>query len=274
VALQHPTYRRGFLDPVCLGSVFTRVAPRLAELMPLHHLRVFKARVAMTAVAACPQLAHVRRLTLASNVLRNGDVAALVPSPHLGHLTHLDLSGNHIGVRGAADLATATLPALRVLQLRNNPIRDGLCPLILGPWPALEHLDVDACGLRGGGATALADSSLVRRLRALLVSGNPDVPTAAWVRLASAPCARLTRLEVRNPAVTEDVLVALAANPALANLRVLNLGLASVTDRGARALSESPHLRGLTSLRLPDKLLSAAVRDGLRAAFGPALNPR
>jgi uncharacterized protein (TIGR02996 family) len=274
VQLHYLTYHRGFLEPVYLGPDFPRAAERLAELMPLHHLRLFKARVVMKSVAACPQLALVRQLTMVSNVLRNADVTALAVSAHLGNLRHLDLSENKIGIRGATDLATATGPALRVLRLANNPIGDrGLLALILADWPALEHLDLNRCGLTRSGILGLAESPLARRLRALQLSNNDHVAMPAWVALACAPLERLERLDLSNPNVTDEVLEALAANPALAHLRVLHLGATSITDRGARALLNEPHLRKLKRLRLPAHLLGATVLEELRATFGAGFNP-
>lgn len=273
--LHDPTYTRGFLDPIFLGTQFPRCAERLAELMPLHHLRLFKARLVMKTLAACPQLALVRRLDLTSNVLRNADMTAFAASPHLGELQHLDFTSNQIGVRGATDLAAARLPALRSLRFQLNPIKDrGLLALTLADWPALEHLDVMQCDLRHPGVVGLAESPLVRRLTVLQLTGNRDVPPDGWLALARAPLERMERLDISNPGVTDEVVEALAANPALAQLRTLHMGSAPLTDRAARAILNSPHLRGLTRLRLSGQRLSNALRTQLSATYGDGFNPR
>jgi uncharacterized protein (TIGR02996 family) len=275
VHLHYPTYRRGFLDPVYVGTNFPRCAERLAEVMPLLNLRLFKARVVMKSIAACPQLALVRRLTMTHNVLRNADLTALAPSPHLGSLQYLDLSSNQIGIRGATDLSSAKLPALRHLRLSDNPLKDrGLLALTLADWPALEHLDVTRCELKRAGVLGLAESALARRLTALQLSCNYLVPPDAWAALARAPMERLERLDLSNPAVTDETVEALAANPALRNLRVLHLGAANISASGARAILNSPHLRGLTRLRLPETALDAELCERLRATFGAGFNPR
>jgi uncharacterized protein (TIGR02996 family) len=271
--LHAPAYDRGFLDPIHLGPEFPRFAARLADLMPLHHLRLFKARVVMKALAACPQLALVRRLSMTNNVLRNAHVTALVPSPHLGRLTHLDLSKNQIGVCGATDLAAAAPTSLRVLRIASNPIRGrGLLALGLADWPALERLDVNHCELNRAGVIGFAQGALVRRLTALQVSNNALVPPDAWAVLARAPMGRLVRLDLSTTGVTDDVIEALAANPALACLRVVHLG-GTVTDRGARALLSSPHLRNLQRLRVPSAHILPALRKELGTAFGTGFNP-
>lgn len=269
------TYRRGFLDPVHIGPAFVRCAERLSEVMPLFHLRLYKARVVMKSLAACPQLEFVRHLTMVSNVLRNADMTALAASPHLGNLQCLDVSENKIGIRGATDLASATCPSLRILRLANNPIKDrGLLAIVQTSWPSLECLDVMRCELKRVGVIGLAESSLVSRLTTLQLSGNSLVTTDAWIALARAPMERLQRLDLSNAAVTNEVAAALAVNESLANLRVLHLGAAMVTASGARAILNSPHLRNLTRLRIPETHLDTNLRDQLRARFGSGFNPR
>ena len=267
-------FRRGFIDPVTLlARDFAPNAERISELAPLFHLRLVRVPNEMAAVAACPQLALVRQLTLTAGTVRNKEATALAVSPHFDNLQRLDLTHNQIGIRGATDLATASAPALRELRLERNPIKDeGLLALARADWPAFEHLDATDCQLRYAPA-ALADGPLVRKLVSLQLSRNPDVPTSAWVRLAAAPWERLERLDLSNPLVTDAVADALAANPALAGLRVLHLGAATITARGARALLAAPHLRKLTRLRLPEDHLDGALRAELRAAFGAGFNP-
>jgi hypothetical protein len=73
--------------------------------------------------------------------------------------------------------------------------------------------------------------------------------------------------------VSDDVVVALAGNPSLKALHCLHLWAATVTERGARALLESPHLRGLNRLRLAVHNLDASLVAQLRGAFGAGFNP-
>jgi uncharacterized protein (TIGR02996 family) len=268
-------FRRGFLDPVTLpGASFAPHAKYLSERMPLYHVRLVRARDAMESVAASPQLALVRRLTLSGAWLRNPEMTALALSPHLVNLQELDLSYNQIGIRGLTDLATLQAPALRELRLERNPIKDrGLLALAQADWPALEHLDAIECGLRYAPA-ALVDGPLVKRLVSLQLSRNPEVPSSAWVSLAAAPWERLRRLDLSNPFVTDEVAEALAANPALSTLRVLHLGATTVGNRGARAILDSPYLRGLTRLRLPEWNIDIALRARLRATYGDGFNPQ
>jgi|GEM_PF-1603839 len=273
--LTYPTYRRGFLDPVRLGPAFIRCAEQLAEVMPLFHLRIYKARVVMKSLAACPQLAFVRQLTMLSNVLRNADITALAASPHLGNLQQLDMSENKIGIRGATDLASASLPSLQILRLTNNPIKDrGLLAITQARWRSLDCLDVMRCDLQRAGVIGLAESPLVSQLTTLQLSGNSLVTTDAWIALARAPMQCLQRLDLSNAAVTDEVAGALATNTSLTNLRILHLGASTMTDRGAGAILNSPHLCNLTRLHIPENHLDANLRDQLRTRFGNGFNPR
>jgi hypothetical protein len=146
--------------------------------------------------------------------------------------------------------------------------------LALAEWPALESLAANECGLTGPGVSAFAESPLVQRIVSLQLSRNPDVPGTNWRVLCTAPMARLERLDLSSPGVTDDAIEALAANRALVKLRVLHLGAASATARCARAVLDSPHLRKLKRLRLPETHLDPALRARLRTAFGAGFNPR
>lgn len=241
-------YRRGFLDPVSIaGQHFGSPAHALSELTPLFHLKLLRVRDAMSSVAACPQLAFVRRLSLHHAWVRNAEMTAFAASPHLGNLQSLELSQNQVGIKGATDLAVARMPSLRELRLERNPLKDrGLLALAQADWPALEGLDASECELTSAGVIGLAEGPLAPRLVSLRLSRNPRVTTAAWVRLVRAPFSRLQRLD---------------------------LGETPATDEIARAILDSPYLRGLTLLRLPTANLGLAVHGMLRMAFGAGFNP-
>jgi hypothetical protein len=243
--------------------------------MPLFHVRFVRVRDAMKAIAASPHLALVRRLTLAGAWVRNAEMTDFAVSPYLGNLQHLELSHNRIGIRGATDLAATRMPQLLSLNVSMNPsLKDrGLLALALADWPALEHLDATECDLRSPGIIGLTETPLLNRLTSLQLSRNQNVTSAAWLQLAQAPWTRLERLGLSNPAVTDDVVVALAENPSLKALRSLHIWAATVTERGARAILDSPHLRGLSRLRLAVHNLGAPLLTELRAALGAGLNP-
>ncbi len=74
-------------------------------------------------LAASLHLARLTTLDLAGNALGPKGARALAASPHLTRLTVLDLSGNHLGTAGARALGKAPwLDSLALLDLRSNHI--------------------------------------------------------------------------------------------------------------------------------------------------------
>jgi hypothetical protein len=55
----------------------------------------------------------------------------------------------------------------------------------------------------------------------------------------------------------------------LPNLRTLNLQWVPISDAGALALVNSPHLTRLSELTLDESRLSLSTREQLRQRFGP-----
>ena len=197
LALIGSAYRRGFLTSVAVPAAgFPPHAHRLAELMPLCHLRLDRARDALGAVAACPQLALVRRLAITGSELQNADAAALARSPHLGNLQHLDLTRNEIGAHGATALATARVPALRGLRLSQNPIKDrGLAAVRAAEWfPRLESLHLGECAVSDAALIALTADPNAAGLRTLALYDVERSGAVARAILDSPHLAKLQRL--------------------------------------------------------------------------------
>jgi len=77
-------------------------------------------QVLISALAACPQLARLRRVDVGMSGLTCNDIMAFAKSPYLHDLEELDLGLNSIGDRGLASLAGARLPRLTSLDLSSN----------------------------------------------------------------------------------------------------------------------------------------------------------
>jgi hypothetical protein len=74
------------------------------------------------ALAASPNLARLRRLSLSNHRIRDAGARALANSPHLAGLTWLDLRQNFIGPEGVQALvASPYLTRLAYLGLSDNP---------------------------------------------------------------------------------------------------------------------------------------------------------
>ena len=167
---------------------------------------------AVKALAASPKLAEVRHLTLAFSKIGKDGFAALGASPHLKHLTRLDvnvfadengrakvedtgaflnhgeaprlrrldLGGQPVGVSGAKALATRpTFANLRWLVLQGGRIGNaGLAALTAAPQ-LRELVVLDVAANQIAAAPALLDSATFPRLADCKLNFNKLTPTKA-----------------------------------------------------------------------------------------------
>ncbi len=177
-------------------------------------------------------------------------------------------------------LIRAKFPKLAVLEVTNAGLRnDGLKKLFTADWfPGLRVLELDCDNLGDQGIVALGKSAAAPHLRSLSL-GTSKLRPKAFASLAR-DFPRLTTLEVKAAhtvkmtpaemaAFTESLslprlrhltlngwplgdagAVALANNPAAANLTRLDLSHADIGAAGVRAILESPHLQRLVYLNL------------------------
>jgi hypothetical protein len=101
-------------------------------------------------------------------------IRALAKSPHLSHVTDLDLSSNRIGPASARALAAAPLVCLRCLDLGYNPLGDaGVRWLAASPYlSTLTTLVLTAARLGNESARVLAASPHLAGLTSLILCGN------------------------------------------------------------------------------------------------------
>jgi Leucine-rich repeat (LRR) protein len=237
---------------------------------PLHHVQVVDFCRYVDRIVPSPFLRHVRRLSLMANSIRQAHVALLAASPHLVNLELLDLGRNHLGIAACEALARANLPALRSLDLSDNPIKErGLAALLGAPWAShLVSLDLSGCALGPSSLTRIASSA--PRLRRLGLSGVQGVPSRAVAEFVSAPLPCLEFLGLSHLG-TSSVAARLAANPSLRNLRELWVHYGPA-NAWAREVLNSPNLAGLQRLRI-NWPTDARLAAQLQARFGANLNP-
>jgi uncharacterized protein (TIGR02996 family) len=221
---------RGFVERVLLtASELLANGERLFDLLPaLREVALTETAPVVAGLAACPVLSRVRRLILDGNHLDDGHVAILFVSPHVHNLVGLDLSNNQITAVGIRALGAAGLPALRHLDLSFNPCGQAEFEALVAA-PSLRKL------------TTLR---LLRRSRTI----DDFVP--------------LLRSPLRD-VLTEDTLAGVPATGRLAPLlaetahargmKELRLNL---YDDAAESLASSPHLGGVTSLRVDGSSLT------------------
>src|SRR5262249_49081824 len=122
-------FRRGLAEAVHISAKdFIRHGNRLFALAPLRRVRILESSIneeLVRELASSPHLGHLSGLQLSAHRIGTAGASALASSPHLRNLTTLDLSGNDIGDEGARVLAASpSLSNLRKLDLGGNGIGD------------------------------------------------------------------------------------------------------------------------------------------------------
>jgi uncharacterized protein (TIGR02996 family) len=204
----------GFLDPVHMPALaFSRSSEQLVAVAPIHHIHLFKARLAPDRLAACSILRFVRHLDLTHNVMQNAHITALAKSSHFENLRILDASENRIGVAGCVGLREGTFPALRHLALSHNPIKDrGLAAIRSASWfSQLEGLYISRCDITDAGVIALASDSATSGLRTLSVDNSACGEAAARAILDSPHLLGLEQLRFPLYHLTPDMRAKLQA---------------------------------------------------------------
>jgi uncharacterized protein (TIGR02996 family) len=155
-------FSRGFIDSVVVKSTyqFRRYSTRIAEAIPLYAVTVKPAGAyhrEMTAFGRLRALSQVSVLHVGGQQMDDERFGHLLASPHLGRMSHLDVSDNRIGDAGVERLLAASLPRLRVVDLRHNRIAlAGAAKLAASPLAdQLERIDLSANGIAPSGEDLL-----------------------------------------------------------------------------------------------------------------------
>jgi len=192
----------------------------LADIPWLWQLRILDLSRNAIAPALLGALADVRALRIVQAELDADAVAALAPM--FAQLRHLAIAKNAIGNAGLAAFAGDA---------------------------AIETLDLRYCDLGDASAKWLA-SQRWPRLHALALSGNDFTNDGIGALVRSPLATRLVRLDLASCGLDDNVVPLLADNPALANLRSLNIGGTRLHERSLLALARSPHLRAIPRIQL------------------------
>jgi hypothetical protein len=203
-----------------------------------------------TALAAAnfPRLAV---LELPEVEWRADQLRAVTRSPTFERLRVLDLNATGFGPAGIAVLAASPSAAtLRVLRLSA---------------PAFTPDDLIA--IARPGAFPNLSTLAVCRSRAVITAA-PNAPGLA-VALRNASWPHLRHLDLGGCPLGDPEAVALAANPTLANLRMLNLRDTGIAGKGIAAVISSPHFQNLVSLCLS----GCTGASGLEPLADPTLLP-
>ncbi|MFW6691638.1 STM4015 family protein [Streptomyces sp. MAR4 CNX-425] len=140
---------------------------------------------------------------------------------------------------------------------------------------ALKSLRFEAGGLPGGVVRAVAAAELPALEELTLWLGVGEYGGDATVAdlaplLAGGRLPALRRLAVCNSEIEDEIAVAVAAAPVVAQLEELDLSMGVLTDTGAEALLTGQPLTHLRRLRLAHHYLTTAMMRRLTAALEPA----
>ncbi|HVW02454.1 MAG TPA: TIGR02996 domain-containing protein [Planctomycetaceae bacterium] len=232
------------------GVVPERVQELFAAVPLLNNMELNFENANVAVLAACPEMAQIRKLTIRDCGVTDFAVKALVQSTHLGRLEHLSLAHNDLGVDALQLLAESELlTRLKSLDLGGCSISyeverfaqsdkvAGLQELRL--W--LNDLDPDAIHM-------LASTHGFKSLRKLDIGSNRFGPEGLEVLLGAPFIPQLTSLSLNSCELTSESLGLLANVPGL-QLARLDLGSNDFTQ-GLSALQSAPLLASLEELDL------------------------
>jgi uncharacterized protein (TIGR02996 family) len=238
-----------------------------SDKQPLGFHRGFPHRVVLSDVPKLGAIAEQLRraapaVTLVASDLSSEFVERLADAGLLGWITGLQLRGDVAGgLRAFGHRPEAA-------GVRSIAVEDGtpfaLTAALADPphWTGLRSLDLSRTTVDALGAEELFRAPHLRTLKRLAVSGR--FWTAEAIRaLTENGFTELTTLRLTGCGLTDDAAEALAACPALARLRELDLGSNAITGRGVTALLCSPQLANVSYLGLEQNLCNGPHGGGL-----------
>jgi hemoglobin-like flavoprotein/Ran GTPase-activating protein (RanGAP) involved in mRNA processing and transport/tRNA A-37 threonylcarbamoyl transferase component Bud32 len=199
----------------------------------------------------CPTWPLVRALDLSGRGLRDEDVKELASNRALRNITWLNLAHNEIGNDGLSALAVSPHAAsLRHLDVSHNRLSSGVVAVLASSTTLTRLASLALCGNGLGRLAADALAATRLPLQDLDLSDNA-LQTAGATALAGSPAlARLRVLRLRDNAIGSDGAGAIATSPALSGLRELDLSHNQIGAAGAATLALSGNVSSLQVLRL------------------------
>jgi Ran GTPase-activating protein (RanGAP) involved in mRNA processing and transport len=208
-------------------------------------------------------LAGVAELSLSANVLDVEQIRALIRCPSLTALKRLHLSANRLDDE-CAEAIVARWPNLTHLFLAENRIGSRGARAIAQGTTRLELLDLRENNVFLPGMVALAQSPNLADLKELLLDQNPGDSPGASI-LAASPYLKpgVCKLQSNTPIKSDSVLEELETLPESSAITVLRLKDNAVTDRGLEALARNKHLKNVTELTMEFCRISKKGLDAL-----------
>lgn len=223
----------------------------------IEHL-LFTANRLVEKVDAARKLTPLSKLAVMEVFGNLEPVIEVLASPISERITALDLRYQQLGDSALARLlSSARMSSITWLGLEANQLGDAAAGLISSnsSFAQLRQLILDENGITDVGAGLLGRSSTLTQLRDLQITATDILAPPRANQITSVGAAALARLPLERLMLTWNPIgdrgaAALAASPALAQLRELGLCRCGIGPAGARALASSPSLARLESLDL------------------------
>ncbi|WP_027482332.1 STM4015 family protein [Deinococcus pimensis] len=196
-------------------------------------------------VSARGELPNLRALFIGDITFEESEISWISQtdlSPILNAYPDLE----HLGVRGGNDLSLGSvrLPSLRTLVIQSGGLDASVVREVMNAHlPNLEHLEL-YFGAEEYGATA--------------------TPEDVTPLLSGTLFPKLRYLGLRDSDRADEYAQVVANAPVMEHLDVLDLSLGTLSDDGARALLESPFVRGLRRLDVHHHWCSDETVERLR----------
>jgi uncharacterized protein (TIGR02996 family) len=218
-------FRRGFVEHVAAtAAAFVRHGAAWVADTPLCGVELTEVAGKAGRLAACPQLAPIRGLTIADSRFGDADAEALVRSPNLTGLTQLSI----VGTPG---------PSLDGTQVGDI----GVAAVVAWPhFPHLTQLRVESAGSLGSrGIEALAGAPGGSRLRFLSLANTTMADLDAVVLAGAAGLQGLQCVSFWRGRIGSVGLAALLGSPHLRNLSHASFMSNLVTPEVMHALASA-----------------------------------
>lgn len=165
------------------------------------------------------------------------------------------------------------VPTLRTLRLRGGGIALGKID-----HDGLRSLVLETGGLPGAAVSSVAAARLPSLEELVVWFGDPAYGGESTIDrfapfFASDGSPKLEKLGLKNAVFTDALAEALVASPFAARLAVLDLGMGTLTDRGAEALAKAARrFERLERFELDQAYVTAKGQALLETEFGDKLN--
>ena len=223
-------------------------------------------------LAASPNAANLRRLTLLHSLLDEAGCQALFQTPGPLSLHSLMLMGGSEAMAPilAKSPALGPLTALELVTCEFGP--ESVRTLLAAPFVAnLRQFCVAGNQIQAAGLQAVLRSPLREGRLDDLHLHHCGLPPGALKKLFAWPgLENVTRMELGSNTLDEGAMDALLASPHLGKLTALHLGSGQVSEEGLFALARSRALPRLRELTVGSSAGADAV-DALRERFGARL---